>query len=202
MRQKGLIYVITGDKGAGKSTVCALVAQKARDAGLTVAGIITGRGTDDDPPSVRWVTDLRSTERHLFGSRRSGEEHASTPAGPNSRSSAIQSPVSDPLIPGWDLDPRVFAWANAVLAHATPCDLLIIDEVGPLELTGGRGWVEALPALRSGAYGAALVVCRPGLVNELESQLGTMSTSTVEVTLENRDSVPAGVVAKVLAASW
>ncbi len=41
-------------------------------------------------------------------------------------------------------DAEVMAWGGAILAAACPCDALIVDELGPLELEQGRGWVGAL----------------------------------------------------------
>jgi nucleoside-triphosphatase THEP1 len=107
---------------------------------------------------------------------------------------------ADPLTPGWDFEPGVFAWASAVLSRATPCDLLVIDEIGPLELLGGRGWVTALHVLRSRAHGSALVVCRPGLLEELRMELVTVPTTLVEVTPQARDYLPAVLLTELRAA--
>jgi hypothetical protein len=82
---------------------------------------------------------------------------------------------------------------------------LVIDEIGPLELLDGRGWVTALDVLRSRAYGGALVVCRPGLLEELCKELVTVPTTLLEVTPQVRDGLPAVLVAELRAAiarSW
>jgi hypothetical protein len=65
---------------------------------------------------------------------------------------------------GWILDETVMAWGNVVLQAATPCDLLIVDELGPLEWEQGRGWLAGLAAVDSGAYGRAVIVVRPELL--------------------------------------
>jgi hypothetical protein len=56
------------------------------------------------------------------------------------------------------------AWGNDVLGAATPCDLLIVDELGPLEFERNRGWTDGLAAVDSGDYRHALVVVRPQLL--------------------------------------
>ncbi len=143
-------YVLTGERSTGKTLVCTDLAAEGRARGLDVAGILTApSGPELHAP--RQVIDIRSGSNRLFGVPSDGG--------------------TDPLTPRWSLNADVFAWATEVVMSATPCDLLIVDELGPLELTGGRGWVRALDVLRRGDYGAALVVCRPGLLGELEASL-------------------------------
>ena len=45
-----------------------------------------------------------------------------------------------------------------------PCDLFIVDELGPLELIRAEGWVNALETLRQPTYRVGVVVIRPELV--------------------------------------
>ena len=193
MPPEGLIYVVTGDKGSGKSTVCAWVARAAAENGLVVAGVLTERADDGDPGAQRRVVDLRSGESRPFGSQnreRIGDRRRATMPVDTDRTAAI-----DPLTPGWDFDAEVFSWVDAVLSRATPCDLLVVDELGPLELLGGRGWVSALEVLRSRDYGVALVVCRPKLLDVLKEQLDPVPTTLFEVTLEGRDALPTAILA-------
>ena len=51
-------------------------------------------------------------------------------------------------------------WGAAVLNRATPCDLLLVDELGPLELKRGEGWVNALEILRAGQF--QFTTCKTG----------------------------------------
>jgi len=194
VRPNGLIYVIPGERGSGKSTVCARVAREAAGRGLAVAGILTERQDDADLGSARRVVDVRSGEARLFGSQ--DRERARYRAEGTGRV-ASDAALSDPLTPGWEFDSGAFAWASAVLDRSTPCDLLVIDEIGPLELRGGRGWVRALEVLGSAGYRAALVVCRPILVQELQDRLRAGVNAVFEVTLETRDTLPA-VIAETL----
>jgi nucleoside-triphosphatase THEP1 len=205
---KGSIYVLTGDRGCGKTAVCARVADDAHQRGLTVAGILTER-SGPEQSARRKVVDLRSGEGRLFGSQAQHGETQAAAAGADSRcytdtGSSRDGPVpterttSDPLTPGWEFESEVFAWANAVLSRATPCDLLVIDEVGPLELLGGRGWAKALDVIRAQEFRAALVVCRPGLLEELANCLGMPPAAVFTVAPENRDTLPAAILEEVL----
>ncbi len=44
-------------------------------------------------------------------------------------------------------DPAVLAWGNQVLRDSIPTDLLIVDEIGPLEFNQAIGWVSAFDVL-------------------------------------------------------
>jgi hypothetical protein len=64
----------------------------------------------------------------------------------------------------WSFDEAVLDWGNSLLRAATPCDLLVVDELGRLELVLGQGWKAGLDAASSGAYRQALVVIRTDLL--------------------------------------
>ena len=175
MQPHGLIYVVTGERGSGKSTVCAQVAREAAARGMTVAGILTERSSPE-PGAARRVVDLRSGEAKPFGTQSARGPGSGRP---------------DPLTPSWEFDSEGFTWANDVFTRSTPCDLLIIDELGPLELLGGRGWTAALAALTSRDFGAALVVCRPSLLAPLETSLDAPPSRLFAVDADIRDGLPA-----------
>jgi nucleoside-triphosphatase THEP1 len=64
----------------------------------------------------------------------------------------------------WHFDAEVMAWGDTVLQSAAPCDLLVVDELGPLEFERGAGWQAGLAALDSGQYRGAVVIIRPELL--------------------------------------
>jgi len=64
----------------------------------------------------------------------------------------------------WRLDEAVIAWGNRILAGLKDEEIIVIDELGPLELEEGYGYQEALHLLDAGHYHAALVVVRPSLL--------------------------------------
>ena len=52
-----------------------------------------------------------------------------------------------------------------------------MDEIGPLELDRGRGWVNALDVLCAGQFGLAVVVVRPSLVDAFRAAMGDVPLS-------------------------
>jgi nucleoside-triphosphatase THEP1 len=180
---EGRIRIVTGEWGSGKSTLCRRVAAEARAYGLAVAGVLTeesGLGG----AATRRVTDLRSTESRHFGTQSKSVSGAKDTG----------APVSDPLTPSWLYDEGVFRWGNNVLARSTPCDLLVVDELGPLEILGDRGWFTAFEVLRRRQFGTALVVCRPALVGNLQERVGEARAVTYHVTHDSRDALPAAIL--------
>jgi len=163
------IIILTGDRGIGKSTICRRVVALAQSAGWSCGGIITlSRG------DARDVLDVAS------GDVRCLTQSADT-------AQAVDQGR-------FRFDPRALRWAGQRLAQATPCDLLVIDEIGPLELERGKGWANALDVLAGGDFGLALVVIRPELVACAKAQLPNYAPVVFNATRENRDQLPATLV--------
>jgi nucleoside-triphosphatase THEP1 len=141
------LTIITGERGGGKTALCKRLAEQVRSAGWVVAGILSPPITAGGQKSGIEALDLRTGECRLL-------------ARPRDKS----IPPAELQTPAWTFDADVVAWGNAVLDTATPCDLLIVDELGPLELVRGQGWTAGLTALSSGKYRRALVVVRPELL--------------------------------------
>ncbi len=157
--------LLTGPREVGKTTLCLRTVTLAKNAGYSCAGLLTQREDDDR----RVVVDVRTGDRRPL-----------TASGPTG------VPVGRYLF-----DPDALAWGTDILARSTPCDLLVIDELGPLEM-GGGGWAVGMDVLREGRFLLALVVVRPELVTEVLERFP--DAWVVEVTPENRDGLPAWLV--------
>jgi len=140
-----LLWALTGERGAGKTTFCRALAKLAHIIGWDVAGLLSPAVFENGLKTGILTEDLRTGESHRLASV------------------SRQSPEDIPL-GKWYFDPQTLAWGNYVLASSPPCELLIIDELGPLELTYQMGWQAALEILRRGGYQVALVVVRPELL--------------------------------------
>jgi nucleoside-triphosphatase len=141
--------LVTGDRGAGKTLFCRAVVDVARalPGAPDVAGIISPRVYEGGVQVGIEAEALRTGRRRLLA--------------------RIRQPGEAPLSEAtklWRFDLGALAWGNEVLASAIPCDLLVVDELGPLELEQGRGWLAGLAAVDSGDFTAALVVVRPHLL--------------------------------------
>jgi nucleoside-triphosphatase len=146
------LWLISGDIGAGKTTLCRNLAGRARAAGWDVAGLLSPGVFDAGQKTAIQVEDLRSGERRLLAS-----------LGPR--------PDFDLAFGRWYFNRAVLAWGNHVLEQSVPCDLLIVDELGPLELLRGQGFTAAQAALAGGRYRLGIVVVRPALVETFSALL-------------------------------
>ena len=134
------ITVITGQRGAGKSRFCLELLEKVLGRGLTAAGFISPAVYTMGTKTAFYTMDVRTREQRCCGIR------------------SIQYTGTSGC---WQMDNNVLAWGNELLRNSCPCDVLFIDELGPLEFDKGEGYTEAFPVLKSGAYGQAYVVIRP-----------------------------------------
>ena len=66
----------------------------------------------------------------------------------------------------WTFDEQVLAWGNQVFLDSVPTELLVVDEIGPLELIRGEGWTNAIKAIESKKYDLAIIIMRPKLLNK------------------------------------
>lgn len=143
------IVVISGESGTGKTSYCAALVRHVMASGGLVCGLLSlGIYVDD----VRIAIDLHDLS--------TGQP----------RRLATRRPEPDPIspTPQWQFDDEALRWGNAVLAAAPPCDLLIIDELGPLELKHNAGFQSAFDLLKRRAYRLACVVVRPSLVEDFK----------------------------------
>lgn len=141
------LALVTGDSGAGKTTWCHALVEAARQRGLRVAGLLSPPVFEQGVKTGIDLLDLTTGERRRLAARR---------------------PAFDPdaAVRKWLFDESVVGWANAVLRRVEVCDVLLLDELGPLELLHGQGFVAALDLLDRGGYHAAVAVIRPTLLAE------------------------------------
>lgn len=66
----------------------------------------------------------------------------------------------------WVFDSEGVALGNEILAHCSECDVLIVDELGPLEFIQQQGWLEGLTTIEKQQYRLAVVVIRKELLEE------------------------------------
>jgi len=147
----GEIVIISGDRGSGKTTFCAQVVEAARQSGWQVCGLITPACVENGDKTAIEVVDLQSGEHRLLAWRRQAQQEG------------IHTPH-------WTFDPTQLVLGDQILANSLPCDLFVVDELGPLEFLRGEGWLAGLAALDSGKFKLALVVIRPELLEAARSR--------------------------------
>lgn len=142
-----LLFIITGSRGAGKTSLCDRLVQAAREAGWKTAGLLSRPSFESQQgKSIRAAIDTEDL--------RSGEV----------RRLAVRSDNPTPGSKNWEFDAAVIDWGNRVLASSTPIDLLVVDELGPLEFERRAGWQAGIQAVDSQQYAIALVVIHAELL--------------------------------------
>lgn len=139
---EGKVTVITGGRNSGKTSLCLKVAEFARVAGINMAGIISPGRFEGGIKTGIFAEDVKTGQRKLMASRLTRE-------------------LTGFEIGPWSFDTDVYEWAGSALADASRCQLLLIDELGPLEFESGKAWQAGLTRLREFQYDHALVVVRP-----------------------------------------
>ncbi len=156
----GLI-IVTGDRGAGKTTFCTRLIELARSAGKSIGGVVSPAVVVEGEKIGIDVIDLHTNERRRLADRFNAQNR-----GPNTQR--------------WSFHADSVAWGNAVLRAATPCDVLIVDELGTLEFDRGEGWLAGLAALDAGDYRLGVVVIRPELLLRAQQRWPWARVFTIE----------------------
>lgn len=146
------IFLVTGISGSGKTTFCREMVHNAQRSTWQAAGLLSLPEFNESEKTGIWAQDLRSGEKRLLAS--------------------VQRQAENDLVFGkWFFSRLTLDWGNEVLLASIPCDLLVVDELGPLELKFLQGWTHALNVIKTGQYRIALVVIRPELVEITQSNL-------------------------------
>jgi nucleoside-triphosphatase len=144
-----MVLVLSGPVHGGKTTLLEKAVPRWADKGLICGGFLSVATTDPGGAKVYDLVEIGSGRRHPF-LRRAG--------GPR-----------DERVGPYVLVPGTLDLARAIVRGAGPDGLLVVDEVGPLELGGGGLW----PAVREAADRAVklLLVAREGIVADLVAAL-------------------------------
>jgi len=144
-QQTPQLILVTGLSGAGKTTWCLRLAKAAQKKGLSVAGILS-------PGIFKAGRKLEIGVRDLF----TGDERQ--------LARLREHENAELATPRWVFDPDTLDWANQRLANFPITDVLIIDELGPLEFLRKEGLISGLTRIDSGMYTVACVVIRSSLL--------------------------------------
>ncbi len=138
------ILLITGDRGTGKTTLCSHLIQSAQSLNWETRGVLSlSRFTNGAKARIE-AQDIHSGKHQLLAWRRSPGQK-------------IGNSLS---IGHWMFNEKTFEWGNKLLKEATHCDLLVVDELGPLEFQIRQGWCEGVNAILAGRYRLLIVVVR------------------------------------------
>jgi len=165
--------VLTGQVHAGKTTVCSAVADLAQQYGYCARGILT-------PP----IFDQQGN--------RLGIEALDLASGERRELARIDRDWGGPHVGPYHFDPAALQWGQDVIARAIAvgCDLLIVDEIGRLELEQNKGFNHILHLLATSVVPRSLLVVRATLLDTFRRRWPELEFVTFEVTEGNRDILP------------
>jgi nucleoside-triphosphatase THEP1 len=190
--------LLTGERQAGKTTVCKRVAELARGRGYDPAGVLTPALLDQDGLPVAYHALMVADGEQQLLARADGDLGRAL-----SRVLSLSKGLSKggPRTGRYSFDADVFSWVIGKLRRAISqgCDVLIVDEIGPLELEQGRGLAPILPDLSAGGLPPLLLVVRLELIVQLQKRLPAIPFRTFTVTQENRQSLPDAIVKELFA---
>jgi nucleoside-triphosphatase THEP1 len=162
------VVVVTGRPAAGKTRAMRGVAQALRERGVRVAGFVQVPVWEASGRGGYLVLDVASGEQRTLAAKVGAErgEHG-TP---------------------FRFEAAGFAFARRAAERAAT--VLVVDELGPVELRGGGHMPAVRSALAREGIAAALVTVRPALIPSLLAEFAVPSAVIVNVE-EERDPVAA-----------
>jgi nucleoside-triphosphatase THEP1 len=177
---KAQIGLLTGPVGVGKTTVAERVIALAQRRGLACGGVLAPAMQDGQGKKTGiWGVNVRSGERQTLA--RTDVE------------------LGGPAIGPYSFDAAALDWALAAIERAVgQCDLLVVDEIGKLELWHNSGLAPVLPRLASGEARRSLVLVRDHLLSELQAKLGAVEQVVLQVSQENREEMPPQILRRLL----
>lgn len=147
--QTNHLVLITGARGSGKTSWCMELSRQARLLGVSAVGVISPAVFQNNYKTSIDLLDIASGERRCLARRRNADS-AREPL-------ALQTDH-------WSFNLEVFSWGNHILEQIRESELLILDELGPLELLDQKGLTAGIRAIEARGYHLGCVVVRPSLL--------------------------------------
>lgn len=145
--RNGARFLLSGNREIGKTSLLIKLKELAEQAGFNVKGVISPGVFVNGQKIGIDLLDLRSNQSVRLADLNQDGIHSAV------------------VTEHWSFHPDGLLCGDEALANSVPCDLLIVDELGPLELERGQGWQNGVKAIDSQEYRAAVVVIRPELIN-------------------------------------
>lgn len=139
------ITLVTGEIGVGKTTYVRQRVTMAVQENRTVAGILSPGIYQSGERIAIWANEPHTGHRYPLAEL------------------ATKSSTGI-FTPRWAFDPVAVQRANQSLGTIVAVDLLVVDELGPLEWHRGEGFVAAFDLLEKATIGEAIVVIRRSLL--------------------------------------
>ncbi len=160
------LLLLTASSGLGKTTVCQALVSTSQQNGWRVQGLLS---------LPQWHAG-RKHSIHLHNLVTGETRPLAFPASPQHADIGL-----------WRFVPETVLWGNRALTAIHDTDLLVIDEIGPLEILHGQGLQAAFPTVQQAHYRLAVVTVRPELATRLAQIWRVCDPEIITLTAENRD---------------
>ncbi|HET59715.1 MAG TPA: hypothetical protein ENN32_05045 [Chloroflexi bacterium] len=145
------LVVLYGPPETGKTSYLEQLVQYYHTLGLEVRGLVSPAILYENIKTGIRAKDISTGETRFLAAKR-------------------PVPLTDTNKLGYVFNEQTVAWGNEVLSSSVPTEVLIIDEIGPLELKLNKGWTNALNCIRERSYQLAIVVLRESLHDEVRNK--------------------------------
>lgn len=163
------LILVSGKIGSGKTTFVKALTAQLYSLGYDIAGILsTGNETKESQRTGYFLSDIITGEKRLLCHQESNDQGITT---------GKYHFVNDSI-----------KWGNAILGEAINHNkqIIVLDEVGPLELIQNKGWRPSLEKLLKDFHGVIILVIRENMVNEFRMQFNV--TPEILMTTKSDDS--------------
>ncbi len=177
--QQKRVLILTGNPGVGKTTVLTKTVEALRNHGYTVGGMLSREAREK---GMRVGFEIQD----LAGGKRGWLAHVNQKQGPSVGKYHV------------NLTELEGVGAQAIAEAVEHADVIVIDEIGPMELFSEKFKETAKKALESEKLVLAVVhfKAQDKLIVEAKSN---PASETLVVTVENREMLPEFLAAKALA---
>lgn len=164
-----MLFLISGWRRVGKTHALGRLRLTARALGLTTGGFLSQARVEDGAKTGIDLLDAASGETVPLAMR-GGD---------------------GPVRTGhYSFNPAALDSGLVYARQGQDADVFFADEIGPLELVHGQGWVSVLPIVRDRRRGVTFLVVRPELVDEARPHLGRYASAPlIMITEGNRHAV-------------
>ncbi len=159
--------IVSGGIETGKTTVCRQLVQLAQADGLVCGGILTPRSSDGG----KLVEDIASGVQVVLAT--------------------MSGPDQSKVVGRYFMRQQGIEFGKSAIVSAGNSDILIIDELGSLELKGD-GFAQAIDLVNEGGVRNAVMVIRSKYLSRF-LRLLKGDTTIFEVTVANREKIAENV---------
>jgi nucleoside-triphosphatase THEP1 len=139
---------ISGLKGSGKTSFLFTLVDALNDEGLSVSGVLCPATFDGNKKVAIEMVNIATGERRILARL------------------AVEEPT-DLQFGDWAFLQETIDWGNTCLSEIESTDVLILDEVGPLELEQGQGVQAGMDMMTRGRYHVGIMSVRPKCLQKL-----------------------------------